>query len=326
MTPRVLTKSYAFHGFKIDVSGDAEILAALDARLVHFSACTEAAVDLTFEFVSVANRAAHAIEKPPGRARPVEDLPDGEVVYIATVDQLYMSYEDDVRVLCDFGRREVRYSIFDSERDYSWLVTHFLFTCPLTELLKRHGLYCLHAAGLSINGRAILIPGTSGAGKSTLAVALARAGFEFLGDDMLFLVSRPAGLRVLAWPDEVDVADETIRLFPELQGLKDLPVPAGYYKRQFRPEQAFGARLAFESAPTALVFPRVAHAEKSVLTSIGRDEALLELVPNALLTEARSTQAHLDAFGELVRACSCYRLETGRDVEALPTLLRDLLE
>ena len=45
-----------------------------------------------------------------------------------------------------------------------------------------------------------------------------------------------------------------------------------------------------------LVFPRVANTVKSVLLPMDRGEALLELAPNVLLTEARSSQAHLDAL------------------------------
>ena len=49
------------------------------------------------------------------------------------------------------------------------------------------------------------------------------------------------------------------------------------------------------------------------------------LAPNVLLTEVRSSQKHLDALGQLVKATACYRLETGRDVGALSTIFRDLL-
>jgi hypothetical protein len=57
-----------------------------------------------------------------------------------------------------------------------------------------------------------------------------------------------------------------------------------------------------------------------------RDEALLELAPNVLLTEPRSSQAHFDALAALAAASDCYRLETGRDLPAAARLLRKLLE
>jgi hypothetical protein len=55
------------------------------------------------------------------------------------------------------------------------------------------------------------------------------------------------------------------------------------------------------------------------------DEALLELAPNVLLTEATSSRAHLEVLGSLARQCRCYRLEAGRDIETLPHLLLGLI-
>ncbi|HEY5140802.1 MAG TPA: hypothetical protein VIJ25_16030 [Methylococcales bacterium] len=46
---------------------------------------------------------------------------------------------------------------------------------------------------------------------------------------------------------------------------------------------------------------------------------------NIMLIETRSSQAHLDALGGLIRQCDCYRLETGLDFDTLPGRLRELL-
>jgi hypothetical protein len=74
------------------------------------------------------------------------------------------------------------------------------------------------------------------------------------------------------------------------------------------------------------VFPRIAGVPKSVLTPLDPGEALLELVANVLLTEPRSSQAHLDVLAELVEASECYRLETGTDLEGAVRLLRELVQ
>jgi hypothetical protein len=81
-----------------------------------------------------------------------------------------------------------------------------------------------------------------------------------------------------------------------------------------------------EARPAAVVIPRIAEAETSVVTRIDPDEALLEMVPNVLLTEAHSCRAHLDALRELVTSTPCYRLETGRDFDRLSVRFRELLE
>jgi hypothetical protein len=47
--------------------------------------------------------------------------------------------------------------------------------------------YCLHSALLERDGKGVLLVGDSGAGKTTASLALARGGFTFLTDDLLFL-------------------------------------------------------------------------------------------------------------------------------------------
>jgi len=59
---------------------------------------------------------------------------------------------------------------------------------------------------------------------------------------------------------------------------------------------------------------------------MNKDEALMALVPNILLTEARSAQTHLDTLAKLVQQSSCFRLATGRDFDDLPGRLRRLLD
>ena len=82
---------------------------------------------------------------------------------------------------------------------------------PLTDFLH-HRLFlrslgarphaaALHAASLRRNGRRILIAGTQGAGKTTLALLLVRAGYDFEGDEHVFLVhdgviARPRACRL----------------------------------------------------------------------------------------------------------------------------------
>ena len=51
----------------------------------------------------------------------------------------------------------------------------------------RAGVYCLHAALLERDGKGVLVVGESGAGKTTTALALGRAGFTLMTDDIVFL-------------------------------------------------------------------------------------------------------------------------------------------
>jgi hypothetical protein len=56
---------------------------------------------------------------------------------------------------------------------------------PLAATIR--GLEVMHASGVVLDGRAVLLMGPAGAGKSSLAAALLRAGAELLSDDVVAL-------------------------------------------------------------------------------------------------------------------------------------------
>lgn len=316
--------AYDLHGIGISVafSGAGERAAAgIHARLAGLPVDDGPPHGITFEIH--ASEEGHPFSRPAA-ARPVYDPPAGEVVYDDGTDLLYIGYGPRLRVLCEPRQGRTRASASGMEERDLWALSHPLFTLPLVEHLKRRGLYGLHAGGLCRDGRALLLPGTSGAGKSTLTLALARAGFGFMSDDTLFLARRPGGLKVLAFPDEIDLTDETVGFFPELAPLLDAALPDGWRKRQMRAERAYGAEVVWECDPALLVFPRVTGAAASELAPMPRGEALLELAPNVLLTEPGSSQAHLDALAELVERSECWRLETGTDLDGAVRLLEAL--
>ena len=320
--PPSSTHHYSFHGVNLSIRADDEsLLEALNARLEPFTA-PPAGPALTFTFSCVETE-HHRVQRPSGPSRPVYDAPEGEVLYVESAegaegDALYIDVCGRVRVLCHPASGHTEVSYLPTERDNLWLLSRPMFTLPFIETMKRRGLYNLHAAGLSKGKHALLLPGSSGSGKSTLTLALLRAGWGLMSDDMVFL--KQGDSHVLAFPDEIDFTEKTARLLSlssqrKLSGGEKYQLSAG----------AVGAGVVLEGEPAALIFPRIAHSEKSTLQPMTRDEALLELLPNVLLTEARASQAHVDALGALVAACPAYRLETGRDFEALPVRLEELV-
>jgi hypothetical protein len=319
--------TWQLHGVRLAVTaaGEAERAAAgVRARLAGLPQ-EPGPPDVTFEIL--AGHGGHCFGRP-AVARPVYEPPLGEVVYDDACDLLYIGYGPRLAVLCEPGRGWTRASVDGpdgmAEGDL-WALSHPLFTVPLVEMLKRRGLYGLHAGGVCRDGRALLLPGTSGCGKTTLTLALARAGCGFLGDDTQFLRRGPEGLEVLAFPDEFDLTDETVGFFPELRALLAADRPGGWRKRQVRPERAWGAGVVWRAAPALLVFPQVAGVPESALAPMDRGEALLELAPNVLLTAPRSSQAHLDALAELVERSECWRLATGTDLDGAVRLVMELL-
>jgi hypothetical protein len=320
--PERAERTYCFHGVGIEVIGEPRLLEPLDDRLKLFrsSAPLDSAAGLTFELVS------GNVRRPSWPARPVYDPEQGEVVYDDLTDELHLVFDDRLGAVCYPLEGWTRISVTDPSPAAEWRVSHPLLTLPLIEMLKRRGLFSLHAAGVSRNGRGVLLVGASGSGKTTLSLALIRAGFDFLGDDMVFLSDRAGDLQVCAFPDEVDVTEQTARFFPELQFLLARERRPGWPKWAFRAEAVFDAHVAWTCRPAAIVFPRVGTAETSRLEPLRADQALLEMAPNVLLTEPRACQEHLDILARLANETPCFRLSTGRDFVALPELLGQLVQ
>jgi hypothetical protein len=257
-----------------------------------------------------------------GGGRVVYEAPEGVLRYLEASDQLVANYAN--RVHLDLRAREGHmYMAVTGDRPADLMLAAYpLFSISLVEILKRRHRYALHAACVSWHGSGLLLAGTSGSGKSTLAVAFARRGFDILADDTVFLDD--GQLRVLAFPDEIDVTEDTISLFEELEQLRSQKRRPGRTKHSLRPE-VLGACTVASCIPAALVVPRVGNETESRLDQMDPAAALRELLPNVLLTDPASSQAHVDALGSLVKQIPAFRLETGRDLSAAVDLLEPMV-
>lgn len=316
---------FSVHGMGLSVHGaDSGVLQALESRLRHFVAMDAArGADVRFDYRYVADPHEHRDLLPPPDAVPFYEPRSGLALYAADRDELYLACGEWLRVRVRPATGQVNVSVLASSRHRRWFLSHPVFMLPLLELAKRRGLFPLHAATVSADGRGLLLPGTSGAGKTTLAVALARAGWEFGGDDMVFLHHEPDGLVARAFPDEVDVTDRTATMFPELTSLLARPRDPEWPKRALRLEDHVKCTPALVCRPAAVAFPTI--ATRTALQPMDAGDALVELLPNVLLTEPASSQRHVDVLSELVRTVPCFRLSVGADLDAAGILLRDLI-
>lgn len=317
---------YDFHGLQLGIAAEDAVNGALESRLGRFARTDRGPCDVHFEYRSAVAEEQDAAAEAPEDARPVYESAMGAALYSESLDRMFIRSVWPIRAACDPGSGETTVSITGPVDGHLWALSHPLLTIPLIEKLKRRKRFSLHAAGVALGDKGLLIPAASGSGKSTLALALARAGFGFLGDDLVFLVEEAEGLRALAFPEAFDLTDDTLRLFPDLADLLATDRLPGWPKRQLDVADRFGAKIVWQCRPVALVFPRVAQRERSELIPMDRREALLEILPNILLTEPTSSQRHLDALALLSSSCACYRLETGTDFGELAKRLRDLLE
>ncbi len=87
----------------------------------------------------------------------------------------------------------------------------------VSELLRRHGLFTVHAAAVERDGAALLIVGQPGAGKTTAMLSLLRAGWRLLSDDHpLLRDAGKANVELLPFAVPARVTRDTVSRFPEL--------------------------------------------------------------------------------------------------------------
>lgn len=309
------------HGVGVEITCDRESLAALvDRRLSASPRSTgKPAVSIDLRTEAPQRRGP----RPPD-VRIVHQTPSGSVAYSDSLDELWVDYGDS-GAHCFLGDGRATIEVDPRREGWEWVATRPLLTLSLLELLKRHSLFGIHAAGAARDGRAVLFAGTSGSGKSTVALALLLAGWSFLGDDLAFLRSTDGEIELLAFPDEIDASAATIRLFPELGAPEQWPSLAGYTKRQLSPDRVRAGAISASAVPALLVLPRIDGGQQHRFERADPEDVLLELVPNVLLTESATSQAHLDLLSAIARRVPAYRLTLGSRPEELPSLLAEVL-
>jgi hypothetical protein len=195
----------------------------------------------------------------------------------------------------------------------------------LAELLKRQGLYSIHAAALEKDGHGVLIPGSRGRGKSTCCISLLRSGYRCLSDDHPLLRENGGGLELLSFPVMINVTERSIEFFPELREVKERLSP-GLQKKQFYPEELYPHAVAQSGTPALILFPQIVDWPQSRLEPLSKSRALEEILRHGMQVFDREVaRRQFHTLSRLVGTTPCYRLYFGEDVLALPQLVDPLL-
>ncbi|HLZ23953.1 MAG TPA: hypothetical protein VKQ30_17715 [Ktedonobacterales bacterium] len=208
----------------------------------------------------------------------------------------------------------------------SWQVGHAIVFPLLVEALREHGLFSLHAAALSKNGRVVVFPAESGSGKTTLALTLLRAGFGLLSDDAPALRREGADVLVYGFPEPLNLTRQTSAFFPEVAAQWHEHVADERGKVPLDSAALYGGDAVASGKPGAVVFPTIGEDDRTTLAPLAKSTALLRL---AALAMPAATQAlvreQFDVLAVLVARTPCYTMRTGRDFAALPGIIERLL-
>ncbi len=209
--------------------------------------------------------------------------------------------------------------------DHSPFEQREFFLLALLMLLRPHGLYGLHACGLTRSEVGLLIVGASGSGKTTTSLNLIREGWWYLSDDAVLLEALASGsVRASAFRQGFSCTPETLTHFPELTGDAEFGDPDG--KRVVYPGDAFGS-FAADCVPSLLVFPTLTAAGRTTLRPLPSAHSLIRLCQQSagIMTDTAVSQAQLGVLRTLVEQTRSFELCLGQDALTRPTLTGTLL-
>jgi hypothetical protein len=241
-------------------------------------------------------------------------------------DRLIADFHEQGMLVIDGARGVVEGYFIHPEAMHPDVCTSF-FHFALSELLKRNGLYTVHATALEYQGRGVLIPGYSGQGKTTSFLSLLRSGFRYLSDDYPLLRDRGTHMELLAFPMKIDVTDRTIEFFPELRNAAPGILQQGICKKFFQAEDLYADCIGNSCVPAMIIFPHVVNIPHSCLEPLPKSRALEAIMPQGLLVYDQAVaRREFQILSRLVQQVDCYRLHFGRDILDLPKLITPLLE
>lgn len=256
-----------------------------------------------------------AYDRLPENENPVAFLgPGGEFCALVKNDgsssyALFRPGSDEFHLLCQ-GRATIEAPL------------HFqsVLIPVIKHLLAQQGKLLVHAGSVATaDGRGILFAGLSGSGKTTTSLALTRAGFRYISDDLVVLSFEDGRAQVEGIREHMNLTKRTIDFFPEFASVKSELKKTSYRgKAPVNPETLFGAdRIASK-----------AHIDAIMVIVIGKDgPQLVPVNPPAILnvilqnhtfeTGMAIPRANMEILWNILGAVRTFRLLTGPDPSAM---------
>jgi len=336
-----MAQHYQLHGLRIRATGDHSTVSRLLRRILQFKGAqnegeeapsTSETVDVTLDF-----SVGRAPASPPEDARYIDMTGHPGTGIWRTSGRMILHHEDttvDLRPQTGLAEAAISPDLFTSGTDQqpSSLLS-YLVAISLAILLRAHGWFPLHAAGLTREERGVLLTARSGSGKSTAALSLVRDGWGYLSDDTVLLRAENDQINAYSFRRNFCVDPDAASHFPELDASDWPPALSNASKWQIDPAQIYPGQSVATCTPSLIVLPDLADTSESRVEPVGTKPALEQLLNQGgffLAPGSDAADRHLTVLRRLIEQARTYRLHAGRDVLEHPrtvhTLLAPLLE
>jgi hypothetical protein len=154
----------------------------------------------------------------------------------------------------DLFRREISATVSAKTARSPKFWDETLFPIAIGVLGPAVGILPLHAACLVVGGGGLLVAGASGVGKSTLAVALARAGLNYVSDDWTYIGHDQRGLLAHGVGAPAKLLPDAIQHFPDVSRFQLSVALNGELAFLLPAAEVFAANYARTCMPRWFVF------------------------------------------------------------------------
>ncbi|WP_157558082.1 HPr kinase/phosphorylase [Niabella aurantiaca] len=169
----------------------------------------------------------------------------------------------------------------------------------------------VHAGAMAREGKGVLITGPSGSGKSTSCLTLLRAGYQYLGDDYVW-VELGGCPHVHTLYQTAKVAPDNLReRFPDWLPHVVNKELLGQQKAIFYIREQWRNAFINAAALNAVLLPKVMPQERSVFEQIRPAQALLAMAPTTLHHLPHHREAAYQKLMKISAALPCFRWNLG---------------
>lgn len=196
---------------------------------------------------------------------------------------------------------------------------------------RANGMQLCHAGAVADEGSGALLCGPSGSGKSTVTLACLSSGFSSAGDDYVLVeLARPddGNPEVHSLYRSISLDEGHARTFPQLMPSSDGTFDMSAIRRKtvvFASGTGGRPDVGGSFPLVAVVVPRVGPAATSSWQRITAGAALRALAPSTMGQLGAFNADALQSMSSLCRSLPCYALRVGRDIDSIPTVVRQVL-
>jgi hypothetical protein len=231
-------------------------------------------------------------------------------------------------------------SVLDQDEDHAvyWVenaadIPYYETGYPLTVLLNgwfaRRNRFFVHAACLGTEYGSVLLTGKGGSGKSTTTLACLDSGLGLSGDD--YCIVDPEQLLAYSVYNTIKLkGSRDVERFAHLKhcidNLERIDDAENGEKAMIFLQRFFPEQLLPCSTLRAILVPRVADQRETVITKAPASHVFKAIMPSTLFQLPGNAQQEFRALANLVRALPAYEIALGRDIDAIPGVIRAFLQ